>query len=107
MIVPSIEDACPKTPIESSACGTPVVCFDSTGLKDIVEHQKSGYRAECFSSNDLARGIVWILDAPDRYDQLCRRAREKVEQEFSLELQASRYLKLYSDIINHNKTSKP
>jgi glycosyltransferase involved in cell wall biosynthesis len=104
-IVPSIQEAFGQTASESLACGTPVVCFDSTGLKDIVEHQQNGYRAKCFSIDDLAQGIIWVLENKERYQKLCDRARQKAKQEFTLELQASRYLSLFSDLAggNHQK----
>lgn len=98
MIVPSIEEAFGQTASESLACGTPVVSFDSTGLKDIVEHKKNGYRAKCFSCDDLANGIAWVIENKERYQKLCDRAREKVEQEFTLELQARRYFSVFKEV---------
>lgn len=100
MVVPSVQEAFGKTAIEALACGTPVVSFDSTGLKDIVEHRKNGYRAKCFDSDDLAKGIAWVLQDIDRWRLLSYRARQKVEQEFSLEIQANAYLKLYQSILD-------
>ncbi len=98
-LVPSLEEAFGKTAAESLACGTPVVSFDSTGLKDIVEHQQNGYRAKCFSSEDLANGIAWVLSDEKRWQLLSYRAREKVEQEFSLQKQVESYIKIYKDIL--------
>jgi glycosyltransferase involved in cell wall biosynthesis len=104
MITPSTQEAFGKTAMESLACGTPVVCFDTTGLKDIVEHMKNGYRAECFSSDDLAQGIFWVLEDKHRWISLSQRGREKVEMEFTLKAQAAKYLHLYEDILS-NKLS--
>ncbi|NCC33721.1 MAG: glycosyltransferase, partial [Chloroflexia bacterium] len=38
-------------------CGTPVVAFNIGGLLDIVEHQRTGYLAQAFGTEDLAAGI--------------------------------------------------
>ena len=80
MVVPSVQEAFGKTAMEALACGTPVVSFDTSGLRDIVEHQKCGYRAKCYSAEDLANGIAWVLQDPARWRKLSRPAREKVEQ---------------------------
>ena len=101
-ITPSIQEAFGKTAMESLACGTPVVSFDSTGLKDIVEHQKNGYRAQCFSSDDLAQGIAWVLNNEQRWQTLSQRAREKVEQEFTIKVQAAKYLELYQEVVENH-----
>lgn len=99
MIVPSIQESFGQTASESLSCGTPVVAFNTTGLKDIVEHQQNGYLAQPYEAEDLARGIVWVLEDESRQRKLSNKARVKAEREFSLELQAKRYLSLYEEII--------
>jgi glycosyltransferase involved in cell wall biosynthesis len=103
MVVPSVQDNFPQTAIEALACGTPVVCFDIAGLKDIVDHQKNGYKAECFNSEDLARGIIWVLQNGVRWQELSRNAREKAVREYALEIQAKRYLDLYKFLLKNKK----
>jgi len=104
-VVPSTQDACPKTAMESLACGTPVVCFDSTGLKDIVDHQETGYRATCFQAEDLTQGIRWVLADEDRWYALSKQARIKVEREFDSERQARAYLNLYQEVLERSNLS--
>ncbi|MGB3191796.1 MAG: glycosyltransferase family 4 protein [Limnoraphis sp.] len=99
MVVPSIQEAFGQTASEALVCGTPVVAFGATGLKDIVNHQQNGYLAQPFEVDDLARGITWVLEDQDRYNHLCLCAREQVQDEFSLETQAHRYRSLYTEII--------
>ena len=101
MIVPSLQESFGQTASEALACGTPVVAFNATGLKDIVDHQHSGYLARPYEYEDLAKGIAWVLEDKERHNRLCINAREKAEQTFSLELQARRYLSLYKEILDY------
>lgn len=97
-VAPSIMDAFGKTIAESMACGTPVVCFDATGPKDIVDHKKNGFRAKPFDPEDLARGMKWILADSDRYRKLSKNARKKVINEFDIDVIARKYKELYTEI---------
>jgi len=38
-----------------------VVAFNIGGLPDIVEHQRIGYLAKAFETEDLAAGIRWVF----------------------------------------------
>ena len=100
MVVPSRYEAFGQTASEALACGTPVVAFDVTGLKDIVDRQQNGYLAKPYETEDLARGIAWVLEDPDRHQKLCRSARLKVEEKFTLEVQARAYKNLYEEILH-------
>lgn len=99
MLAPSTQEAFGQTASESLACGTPAIAFAGTGLADIIDHQQNGYLARPFEAEDLAHGIAWVLEDEDRHRILSQQAREKVEREFSLEIQAHRYFKLYSEIL--------
>jgi glycosyltransferase involved in cell wall biosynthesis len=105
MVVPSRQEAFGQTASEAMACGTPVVAFDATGLKDIVDHRQNGYLAKPFETADLAYGIQWILEDGERRRRLSRNAREKAVQEFDQELQARRYLDLYQRILGGGRSA--
>lgn len=98
-VLPSVEDNLPNTVMEAIACGTPCVAFNIGGIPDMIEHQQNGYLAEPYKIEDLARGIAWVLENKERYQQLSYRAREKTEREFALEIQARRYESLFNEII--------
>jgi glycosyltransferase involved in cell wall biosynthesis len=101
MIAPSLEEAFGQTASESLACGTPVVVFAQTGLADIVEHQQNGYVANYGDTDDLAKGIAWVLEDKKRHQQLSIQACEKAQQKFSLQSQADSYLSLFREILKH------
>jgi len=98
-VAPSIMEAFGKTLAEAMACNTPVVCFDATGPKDIVDHKINGYKAIPFESRDLANGIEWILNNKN-HNELCQNAREKVLREFDSVVVAKKYIKLYEEIMS-------
>ncbi|MEH2023973.1 glycosyltransferase family 4 protein [Nostoc sp.] len=105
MLVPSLQESFGQTASESFACGTPVVAFNSTGLKDIVDHQQNGYLAKPYEVEDFAKGITWVLENEQRLQKLSFYARDKAEQEFTLELQARRYSALFQEILMTAKKS--
>ena len=102
-VAPSIQDNLPNTVMEALACGTPCVAFNIGGMSDMIEHQQNGYLAQAFVDEDLATGIIWVLEDQERHRKLSDRARKKVEQEFTLEAQASAYLRLYQGLLDSGK----
>ena len=86
MIVPSLQESFGQTASEALACGTPVVAFNATGLRDIVDSEQNGYLARPYSSEDLAKGIAWVLTDDTRHQKLALNAREKAVKTFSLHL---------------------
>ncbi|NMG06334.1 glycosyltransferase family 4 protein [Brasilonema sp. UFV-L1] len=105
-IAPSVQDNLPNTVLEAIACGTPCVAFDIGGMPDMIEHQKNGYLAQPYKIEDLAGGIAWVLENKERHQKLSYRAREKAEQEFTLEIQARRYLSLFKSLVMEFEVSK-
>lgn len=98
-VEPCLVHAFGKTLAESMACGTPVVCFDATGPKDIVSHKIDGYLAEPFEPESLAEGINWVLDDQLRWQELSENARRTVEHKFETTTVARKYLELYEKIL--------
>ncbi|MBE9141493.1 glycosyltransferase family 4 protein [Nodosilinea sp. LEGE 07088] len=99
MIAPSIQEAFGQTASEALSCGTPVVAFNATGLKDVVVHQQTGYLAKPFEIGDLAKGIEWVIEDQERYQNLKLQSRQRALQKFSSKVQASRYVSLYRKIL--------
>ena len=98
-VTPAIEDNLPNTVMEALACGTPVVAFNTGGIPDMVVHQQNGYLAQFKSSKDFAAGIHYILNS-DRKNELATNARNKVLQNFTNEIVASKYMAVYQSILN-------
>ena len=97
-VAPSLQETFCQTATEAMACGTPVVAFGATGLLDVVEHRACGYLAQPYDVEDLARGISWVLEDRSRHAGLSLRARQKVEESFSLDKVAEHYISIYHEL---------
>ena len=99
MVVPSVIESFGQTGSESFACGTPVVAFRTSGLKDIVDHQLNGFLADPYDYNDLAAGITWVLEDTDRLSILGQAARKKAVEKFGIDKYVNDYISLYESLI--------
>lgn len=93
-VLPSLSENLPNTIMEAMACGVPCVGFKVGGIPEEIDHKKNGYVAEYRSSEDLARGIRWILTEAD-YQALSDNAVHKVVQNYSQHSVAMKYLDVY------------
>ncbi len=98
-VLPTLADNLPNGVIESMACGTPVVSFNVGGVPDAVRHMDTGYLAVPGDAADLAHGIQVLLEDPQRLRQMQGTCRKVVECEYTLELQAKRFLELYQNLL--------
>lgn len=97
-LVPSLEDSFNQTVLESCACGTPVVSFQTGGICDIIKHKQTGYLAKYKNVGDLLQGLLWVLDN-NSDNAIGKAASEDVRERFSQERIAGRYIKVYKGLV--------
>lgn len=98
-ILPSLEDNLPNTVLESLACATPVVAFNTGGIPDMVKHLENGYLAGYKSAADLADGIEWLLLHEDKA-ALQKEARRTILTAFSPQVVAHKHIDLYQNLLD-------
>jgi glycosyltransferase involved in cell wall biosynthesis len=94
-VIPSVQDNLPNTVLESMACGTPVVGFDAGGIPEMVRHEQTGLTAPVGDVAALAAAIRRVLLEPELARRLSTQCRAVAESEYSLALQAQRFIELY------------
>jgi glycosyltransferase involved in cell wall biosynthesis len=78
--------------------GIPVVCFNESGIKELVSHKKSGFLAEPFKSSELANGLSWVLSNHNS-TLLEHESRESIVNLYEERNIASQYKNLYESIL--------
>jgi len=80
--------------IEAMACGTPVIAYNKGSMPELIEHGVTGFLVDTFDEAVAAIGRIGEIDR-----KACRRA---VEERFTVERMADRYLALYETILAGN-----
>ncbi len=113
-VCPSIYEPFGIINLEAMACETPVVGSAVGGIPEVVEHGDTGLLvpAETLDhaeveprhpeqfARDLASAVNTLLDDPDLRATMGRRARERVEQQFSWTSIARQTLDFYEEVID-------
>jgi glycosyltransferase involved in cell wall biosynthesis len=101
-VFPTRADNLPLVLQESMACGTPMVSFDIGGVPDLVRHNITGYLAKPEDIQDFSNGIVQLLEDDQLRQNMSKNCRAIAISEYSLELQAKRYIELYEQVLQHH-----
>jgi glycosyltransferase involved in cell wall biosynthesis len=83
------------------ACGTPLVSFGVGPIPELVRPGITGYLAETENAQDLANGIAQLLDDTALRNDMGQRCRDTAVKEYSSELETSRYITLYQQILQN------
>ncbi len=103
-VLPSLQDNLPNTAIESIACGTPVVGFDSGGISDIVTSGGTGELVPRGDIKELSHAIKELVkDGARRAKSMRSACRAKALSDFHLPSQVRKFHDLYKNIIDGKK----
>jgi glycosyltransferase involved in cell wall biosynthesis len=99
LVVPSVGEGLGLVAVEAQLCETPVIAFDSGGLPDIVQHDRTGILVPTIDAAALAAAITSLLDRPDRGAALGAAGRLHALATFAPESVAKRYTDVYKSAI--------
>lgn len=96
----SYSDNFPTTNIESLACGTPVITYNTGGSPEAVD-SKTGFVVQKGDIKGILESINTIEQKGKKhYSKACR---ERVEINFDKEIQYQKYINFYQDLVNESK----
>jgi len=90
IVQPSIKEGWGLTAIEAQSCGTPVVCADSPGLREVIVHDKTGFLYQYGNVGAMADRIVQLLDDRQKWRRFSVAA-QKWANRFSWDRSAAKF----------------
>lgn len=103
-VLPSRTEAFPIIPLESMACGTPVIMADRSSAREMIDDRVDGYLVNSSEPADFARIILEILEDQDSIEAMRTKAREKVLSKFSIEKTLQDNLRFYKYVLSQGGT---
>ena len=104
LIVPSAEEGLGLVAVEAQLCETPVVAFDSGGLPDVVQHERTGMLVQERTAIALASAVRLLLERDDRGATLGAAGRLHALASFAPASVARRYADIYRSAVERSAT---
>ena len=94
-VLPSLKEGLPYTIIEAMAAQVPIITTNVGGIPEMITDQKTGYLIKSKKPSLIREKIEEIIANPEKAKAMAKKARQKAEQEFSLEQMIEKTKNLY------------
>jgi len=101
-LFPSLEDNLPNTVLEAMSCGTPVLAFKTGGVGEMISDGIDGYLISLHDVASMTDRLLFCIQNPNALRSLSANARRKIETDYTLNVQASRYETLFRELLKGN-----
>jgi glycosyltransferase involved in cell wall biosynthesis len=106
-VLPSHAEGLSNALLEAMAVGLPVIVSNVPGNVDVVEHGRTGLVFEVDNASELAASLARVLRDDDLRNLLGAGARGSVEESYSLQAVAGRYIELYDELLDLGRGDRP
>jgi glycosyltransferase involved in cell wall biosynthesis len=93
LVLPSHTEGLPNIILEAMACGTPVLATPVGAIPDVIKDEETGFIMEDNTPDCIAKNIIRALNHPN-LDEIVKRARNLIEEQFTYEAAVERYKKI-------------
>ncbi|MCD4694409.1 glycosyltransferase [bacterium] len=99
-VLPSHYEGTPKTLLEAMSCGLLCLATNVEGSRDIVQDGINGIISET-DYKDLRGKIIYLVENKNNLEDLREKARTFIEENYSLDEQIKKEIKIYKDFIQN------
>lgn len=86
--------------LEARACGTPIVTTATGGIPEQVRDGESGLVVKQGDAEAFATAVEALIESRELYQRIASGGLEHVRREFTLDIQAQRFLDWYGEILH-------
>lgn len=100
LVLPSrITEGAPTAVLEAQAVGLPTVAYAVGGVRELIRDGVDGYTIDVADVTGMADAIVSLLDDAQLAQRLGRAARQKVREQYSIDICARRHATAWREIV--------
>ncbi len=104
-VFPSEIEAMSMMLLEAGCIGTPMICSDIPPNLAVLSEKEVLY-FESKNARNLANKLRWAFKHPEEMEKLAKKAKQKIEQKYLMNVVAKKYAKMYKSILE-NVPTKP
>lgn len=103
VILPSYREGMPRSLLEASSMGKPIITVDSVGCKDVVEDGVTGFMAKTANVETLVVAMAKFIKLPfDKKIEMGKHGRIKMEKEFDQQIVIDKYMQVVNNLLGRS-----
>lgn len=106
LIMPSKMDTYGLIAQEAQSCGVPVICFQDTGVADVIANQSSGIAVKEFTTAAMFKALNDLINSPEKLNYMSKNAGNRAIDNWRYDIVSRQYIDLYANIIDKHKASR-
>lgn len=99
-VQPSFEEGMSLALAEAMAAGVPTISCDIPSNRKLVDSEVHGLLVPPRDPSAMAKAMIRVLDDPDSAQRLALNARQRIQDQYSLETMAERHLEVIGHVID-------
>ena len=103
-VLPSLTEGLPMALLEAMAAKKPIIASEVGAIPKVIINNETGILIKSKNVEELANAITDLLGDKDKANLITKNAYNKIAQEFSSGRMAKKYIDIYKNILENNRS---